>query len=349
MSDAASPTSADVLKSLKLLRSGSADERRQAIEVLSHVTDDPRVLQVFDYLYQTDPDPGVREAIWQVLSRRGPSVPAPSPRTGHRTPRTPTPGVTFLLNPANRALVRQHMSRGAAPAPRGSRALSLLMGVLLLAAGFLGGLAAPAWNDWFRLRQDGVATQADIIGLSAPVAPGSGGTHTVAYRFRLSPANENADAPEFFGEQRISADLHAWLAATRPSTVSILYLRDDPTRSRLDAETPDDTRRERLAILAGGAAAIALLVGVLNWIVRLPGRGTLRGRLLRGQIIAAQTRLEPDGRRRLTVRFRFLSPARRPITSEASRLRSDLLPGDLPEPGTPVLIEYHSDRQFRLL
>ena len=349
MSDAASPTSADVLKSLKLLRSGNADERRQAIEVLSHVTDDSRVLQVFDYLYQTDPDPGVREAIWQVLSRRGPSVPAPSPRTGRQTPRTPTPGAAFLLNPANRARVRQHLSQGAAPAPRGSRALSLLMGLLLLITGFLSGLAAPAWIDWFRLRQNGIVTQADILGLSAPVAPETGGAHTIAYRFRVPPASENENAPEFFGEQQISADLHAWLAETRPPAVSIVYLRDDPTRSRLNTETPDDTRRERLAILAGGAATIALLVGVLNWIVRLPGRGALRGRLLRGQVIAAQTRLEPDGQRRLTVRFRFLSPARRPITSEASRLRSDLLPGDLPEPGTPVLIEYHSDRQFRLL
>ena len=353
MSEARPPKPGDVLKSLELLRSEDPAERRRGVTGLSGVTDDPRVVQVFEHLYRKDPDPAVREAIWRALSRQGPSVPAPAPAErppARSRPTTGPPRPTFLLNPAHRAVVRRTLSESLTPVRRGSRLLDALFVLALLAAAFLWGLAAPAWVEWFRLREDGLRTEAAIAGLSTPVDPAASDPQMVAYRFRLpsAPGADDDGASEYFGEQRISADLHRWLADAPSPALTVTYLPDDPTVSRLEIDSPDDTRRERLAILAGGATVVALLIGMIAWIARLPSRGVLRGRLLRGQVVAAQLRPGDNGSQRLTVRFRFRSPGGRVLTSEATRAQSTpALPA--PSPGAPALIEYHSDRRFRLL
>ncbi|MCZ2096526.1 MAG: hypothetical protein LC121_09720 [Anaerolineae bacterium] len=352
MTPADSLQSDDTLRSLRLLRSTDPADRQRGIEGLAHVADDPRVIQVFEYLYEKDPDPGVREAVWRVLNRQGPSVPAPTP--AERAPaargraRSSAPRSVFLLNPAHRSLVRRYLTEGPAPSPRGSRLIGAIVGALLLIAGFLAGLAAPAWYDWYRLREDGARADAAITGLIAPLDPAAEAPYAAAYRFRI-PGAPNNDAPSFFGEQRVSAGLHRWLAEARPQTLPVIYLPDDPSVSRLDIASPDDTRRERLAVLAAGAVTVALLVSVIGWIARLPSKDALRGRLVRGQVVAAQTVAGKSNGQRLAVRFRFRSPTGRVITSEATRARGDLRSGVVPPPGTPVMIEYHSDRRFRLL
>jgi len=344
--------SADTLHSLQLLRSADPADRQRGIEGLIHVAGDPRVLQVFEYLYEKDPDPDVRDAVWRVLSQQGPSVPAPAPAEraapARRRTKAPAPRRAFLLNPANRVLAGRYLTEGPTPARRGSRLIGAIVGALLLAAGFLAGLAAPAWYDWYRLREDGARAEAAITGLIAPLDPDADAPYAAAYQFRVSDA-PGSDAPDFFGEQRISADLHRWLAEARSQTLPVVYLPADPSVSRLDIVSPDDTRRERLAVLAGGAIVIALLVSLIDWIAQLPNKGALRGRLVRGQIVAAQSVTSKKNGPRLTVRFRFRSPKGRVITSEATRARSDLRSSAVPSPGTPVMIEYHSDRRFRLL
>lgn len=353
MSEARPPKPGEILKSLHMLRSEDPAERQRGIAGLSNVTDDPRVVQVFEHLYRKDPDPAVREAIWRALSRQGPSVPAPTPAdstSARSRPKARSSAPTFLLNPANRVVVRRTLSESLTPLRRGSRLLDTLFVLALIAAGFLCGLAAPAWYEWFRLREDGAQAEAAITGLSTPLDPAGSEPQMVAYRFGIpgAPGADADETPQYFGEQRISADLHRWLADAQSLTLPVTYLPGDPTVSRLEIDSPDDTRRERLAILAGGMTVVALLIGVTAWIARLPSRGVLRGRLLRGQIVAAQTQPGRDGAQRMTVRFRFRSPGGRVITSEATRAIGKLaLPA--PPPGTPVLIEYHSDRRFRLL
>ncbi|NLE50437.1 MAG: HEAT repeat domain-containing protein [Chloroflexi bacterium] len=351
MSEARPPKPGDILKSLQLLRSDDPAKRQRGIDGLSDVTDDPRVVQVFEHLYQSDPDPAVREAVWRVLSRQGPSVPAPAPAESapaRSRPKSSAPGATFLLNQANRPLVRSTLRESLTPVQRGSRLLHALFMLALIAAGFLWGLAAPTWYDWFRLREEGVQAEAAITSLSTPVDSAADKPQTVAYLFPVTGDADDNDAPQYFGEQRISADLHRWLADADTPTLPVIYLPDDPSVSRLEIDSPDDTRRERLAIIAGGATVVALLIGVITWIARLPSRGVLRGRLLRGQVVAAQASPGKDGSQRLTVRFRFRSPGGRVLTSEATRILSGLSLVT-PPPGTPVLIEYHSERRFRLL
>lgn len=352
MTPADSLQSDDTLRSLQLLRSTDPAERQRGIEGLAHVADDPRVLQVFEYLYEKDSDPGVREAVWRVLNRQGPSVPAPTPAerapAARRRVRSIAPRSVFLLTPAHRSLIRRYLTEGPAPAPRGSRLIGAIVGILLLAAGFLAGLAAPAWYDWYRLREDGARADAAITGLTAPLNPAAEAPYTAAYQFHI-PGASDSDAPSFFGEQRVSASLHRWLAEARPQTLPVIYLPDDPSVSRLDIASPDDARRERLAILAAGAVTIALLVSAIGWIARLPSKDALRGRLVRGQVVAARAIAGRKGGQQLVVRFRFRSPAGRVITSETVRARDNLRSGIVPPPGTPVMVEYHSDRRFRLL
>jgi len=344
--------SSQMLSRLQLLRSEDPADRQRGVEALAPVAGDPRVQQVFEYLYEKDPDPGVREAVWAALVRQGPSVPAPTPapkRGPSRVRRKSTARrSTFLLDPANRARVRRHLSEGAAPARRSGSALGLLVALLLAGAGFLWGLAAPAWYDWYRLREDGAHTEATLTGLSAPLDTSENAPVTVFYRF--SPAGEADDeAPVYFGKQRIDADLYRWLSQAGVMSQPVIYLPADPAVSRLDIDTWEDTRREQLAIAAGGISVIALLVSLMGWITRLPSRGGLQGKLLQGQVVAAKAQVASDKNRRVTVRFRFRAPNGRVITSEATRVRGDLSPATLPPPGTPVLVEYHSVRRFRLL
>ena len=149
-------------------------------------------------------------------------------------------------------------------------------------------------------------------------------------------------------EQRITPDLYAWMADAGTLTLPVIYLPADPSVSRLDLASPDDTQREQRAILAGGVTVIALLLGVVAWIVRLPNRGLLRGKLLRGQVVAAQRKPYPMGNQRVTVRFR--PHAKRPHDHQRSDAHAKQSPSiPVPLPGAPVLIEYHSDRHFRLL
>jgi hypothetical protein len=149
MSETKTSTSTDLLRSLRLIRSAAPDDRRTGIAVLSAVSDDPRVIQVFEHLYETDPDPSVREAAWRALRRTGPSVPAPGPALAAPSGRNPGPAARprtasapvsrpsagralFLLNPANAAFVAREIKRIDSQKKRGRTALWLAVIVLLV-------------------------------------------------------------------------------------------------------------------------------------------------------------------------------------------------------------------------
>ncbi len=98
MGELTAPNTVDVLRSLRLLRSDDPVERTRGISILSTLLDDPRVLQVFEYLYQHDPDPGVRELAWRAINRQGPSVPMPTVTPRAMRSRTgAAPDANFIL------------------------------------------------------------------------------------------------------------------------------------------------------------------------------------------------------------------------------------------------------------
>ncbi|NDJ76174.1 MAG: DUF3592 domain-containing protein [Chloroflexi bacterium] len=332
----------DVLRSLRLLRSHDAEDRKRGITLLSSSLDDPRVAQVFEYLHQHDPDPGVRALAWQALNPHGPAIPAPGPPlalppepTGPQpTPvppierADPPPAAPFLMNPAHaRWIARQRSSSG-----RWRRMVLWLTGLLLLVAGVLWGLVLPDWVTWYRLRQDGMTVNGTLSDLQD-----GGDSYFARYHFYTS---DSADLP-FPGEQRVDREAFETLVEGDP--VEVTYLPDNPDVSRLAWENPEDARRDRQTIVAGGTTGAVLLLLLTNRFQR----GSRR--LLRGEIVSCEG--HTDQRQRVNVRLqcRFRTPFGQVHTVQASQVRADLTLDTLPAAGTPVIVEYHHDRAFRVL
>lgn len=349
-----SPT--DLLHSLQLIRSDDPADRRRGIAGLSTLVDDPRVVQVFEHLYENDSDPGVRDAAWRAINRAGPSIPAPGPAASANPPapaprradrpvkraaaparpapttRAASSASLFLLEQSNARLVARHLRRSNS-SPRGGRVIAALAGLLLLFIGVLGGLVLPDWITWVRLRQGGVAVQGEVVEVQA-----HGNNYSALYRFRV------AEGDFYTGEQPIEAQDR--LAENSP--VQVLYLPDDPAISRLEDEpNPDDARRDRfttgLALLVVGLVILAALTGVRRgWTAR-------RKCVIRGQVVSCSGYRDGDGDYNLKLRYRFRSPSGQRITGQISQIRNDLTGADLPGPGTPVAVYYRSERSHLLL
>jgi hypothetical protein len=116
MSATQTPSSADLLRSLRLIRSAAPDDRKRGIALLSKVPDDPRVMQVLERLYQDDPDPSVRDIAWQALQLLDPSAVAPDAASAATAPR----------RPSGTAVPRQSSGRRGVPRQSSGRAVFLL-------------------------------------------------------------------------------------------------------------------------------------------------------------------------------------------------------------------------------
>jgi hypothetical protein len=360
-----------VLRSLRLLRSTDPGDRARGIHVLSGVRDDPRVAQVFEHLYESDPDPGVREAAWRALNQSAPSIPSPvpaappgpvspnpapeaavlpatapfrlapaearasPPSADKRRPVRANETALFLLNPANAPVVAKEMKR-MAKKRKGGRAAFGLAGFLLALAGILGGLALPDWYDWYRFHQDGVTVVGTLTGLEA-----RGDRYYALYTFEIAPGGTPT---AFDAEQRITEFEYEQLDLDTP--VDVTYLPDAPDTSRIDAESPIDVRRNYLGLAALGVLAAAALFVALG----LARRAGLRGRhLLRGQVVECVGRLDDDGDFKIRLRYRFRTPSGRVLTGQIRQIRNDLKRAPLPAPGAPVAVYYRNERSYKLL
>ena len=342
MTTGEAPTSTDILRSLRLLRSENAEERKRAIRVLSTMVDDPRVLQVFEYLYQMDPDPGVRDLTWQAISRAGPSIPAPGPgdnpgRSHRAWPRRENHAgtTTFLLNPTNGTFVARDARRQARQ-PGSGRIALWLAGVLLLVTSVVWALTVPDWITWYRLREDGVEITGTINDLQV-----RDGDHFVLYRFEPGQAGVI-----FTGEQRVSETTYT--SITDDMLPVVIYFPDDPTISRLDVPSPEDTTRDRLTIIAAGLTSLLVLLVIVSLVQRLTGPDRDK-QVIRGQVVTCTGYVDEDGDYNLKLRYRFVSPSGQTITAQTAQIRNDLRNKALPPPGTPVAVYYLSDRSYLLL
>jgi hypothetical protein len=336
MTNLDTPDATEVLRSLRLVRSSDPEERKRGVAVLSTLLDDPRVLQVFEYLYEKDPDPGVRDLAWRAINQRGPSIPAPA-SNNHRTP---SPAF-FLLNPANVGFVAKEMRKLTQQKRTGGLTAFALAGVLLLVAGLFWGLVLPDWSTWYRLRQDGVTIRGEVDELRA-----SGDNYYVFYRFFTSAHDTETDVP-YPGQQCVSKSDFDALSEGDP--VVVTYLSDDPTVSRLDQANPDDFTRNWQTGVAGGATMLLVVLLAVGSVQRQRPARARGKRLIRGQIVACNGTMDDDGDFILKVRYRFRTPTGRTLTSQTSQIRNDLKMATLPPAGTPVAVYYRSDRSFVLL
>jgi hypothetical protein len=346
------PDTGEILRSLRLLRSPSAEERKQGIEILSGLADDPRVLQVFEYLYQIDPDPEVRDMAWQAIIWQGPSVPAPGPEPEERGERLAAARANgnerrlFLMNPSNARLVAEHTRRAAAASQKRGRVPAFIATVLLFIAGIFWGLVLPDWRTWYQFDQEAVTTQGEIIALEIREQVPDDARYVVYYHFATGSAEEEVF---FSGEQRVSPDFYEAQAEDTP--VDVTYLPDDPDQSRLDDHhNPAVERRNDRTIAAGGLTFIFLLLFVLSAIQRRRPEQAVRGKhLIRGDVVSSTGLKDDDGDFNVKLRYSFQSPNGQIITDQTSQIRNDLSKTSLPAPGTPVAVYYQNDHSYRLL
>ncbi|MBN1202593.1 MAG: HEAT repeat domain-containing protein [Anaerolineae bacterium] len=162
------------LDSLRLLRSDDPAERKRGIADLRGLSDDPRVLDLLDDLYHTDPDPEVREMAGQAIEWFMPDVPAPGPELAARgnaliaaskrtqvaqapqaralasppaAARTVRMRRMFLLTPGNAKFVARRVSElSVAKRSRGREAF-FVAGIVLLVVAVLGLLVLPNWIE----------------------------------------------------------------------------------------------------------------------------------------------------------------------------------------------------------
>jgi hypothetical protein len=280
MSETQTHSSTDLLRSLRLVRSPQPDDRQRGIAVLSTVRDDPRVTRALEHLYQTDPDPGVREAARRALLSIDPSVPVLSSAPARVPASIPAP-----------APVQSDSDHEAAAAPPKPRRASI-----------------PRQSSGRAL-------------------------------FLLNPSNAAFVAREMkrMERQKKHGRIPLWLAVIALLGAGMMWA------FILDAKNPDDHLIITAAALSG--AVIALLI--LGTIRR---RGGLRNRrVLRGQIVECNGRLDDDGDFKIMLHYRFRTPADRELTGQVRQIRNDLRQKPLPRPGTPVAVFYRSARSHWLL
>lgn len=359
MTEAGSPPSSELLRSLQLLRSADPEDRKRAIRFLSTVQDDPRVLQVLEHLYEQDPDPSVRQLAWRAIQLTDPSVPAPMQRPTAPTPApvtaprsapvaapTPAPRTRgarehwawrepFLLNPSNAPLVEQERERRARRRKTG-RWTFLAGAVLLLLMAVMWGVLVPYWARWFSYWQDGVSIQGVVEERSQPAEN--------VYRLRVRyPLNEI----EYVAEQRVTRAEFERLVEGSP--VTVIVRPDDPAEPWLRARSPEGWLRNWLTALVAALTLLALLL-MLSAIRRR--RRALRieaPAILTGQLIACEGVMDEDGDYKVRVSFRFRSPSGQTLTGQARQIRNDLRSRPLPPVGAPVAVYYRHDRSYRLL
>lgn len=331
------PDTDEILHSLNLLRSTDAEARKQGIEILSGLADDPRVLQVFEYLYQIDPDPEVRDMAWQAILWRGPSVPAPGPEVSTlgktKTGKNEGNHRLFLMNPSNNKLVANQSRRAAQNRGRIPAALAI---ILLFVAGIFWGLVIPGWLEWYKFRQEGVTTQGEVLGLEAR----SGDRYIAYYRFATGEIEEETF---YSGEQPVSREFYNSLAEDTP--IDVIYLPDDPNQSRLDDDqSPADQQRYRFTYAAAGCLVVIGLLLTLRTIQRRPNK-----HIIRGQVVSSTGHKDTDGDFNIKLRYRFQSPGGRTVVDQTSHIRNDLDKSSLPRPGTPIVVYYQNEQTYRLL
>lgn len=340
-------TSQDEIKqTLRLLRSDDPQQRMKGIGRLAALHDDPRMSQVFEHLYETDPDPRVRRAAWHALYQNGPSVPAPRPAPEPAQPppvsHSPAPrkradGV-FLLDSANKALIARIQRQKTRRRRNGRLPLTIAVALVALAA-VLWVQVWPDLLDWFHLRQSGITVEGTVTALHR-----DSGRYRVAYRF--DTAHDLATVAQS-GAQSVTGDAYNRMQVD--DRVSVTYWPDDPAVSQIDTANPEHIQRDRQTLAAMALGVIALLFASLGLVWQQAGRRPAP-RIVPGRIVACQGRVDADGDYKLAVRYRFTSPASgKPVTGQQRQIRNDLRKSALPEAGTPVAVAYRSDRQHRLM
>jgi hypothetical protein len=231
------------------------------------------------------------------------------------------PARPFLFDPLNDCFLEEPRSRRLPGVfHRGDR----LSWVIALAVGaVLVGWALYRWHVTGLLAPpDGVADQARLV----QVWRGDDDDAESYVKFEYAPS----DGLVLQGEDSVPRTVAARLRPGDP--IPICYASSKPTLSRASTNCKDQPLTETLlAVLwAAGCAVVILKDACLR-----------RGRLVRGEIVAAST-YEDEGHRVAKIQYRFATPGGRSVKG-AIRLRRhdfDADPSNIPQAGAPLVVQY---------
>lgn len=271
-------------------------------------------------------------------------APAPPRRFGSNVPYPPFPSSIVVLNKNNQAYVY-------------GRALHLnfrssLKGFATLAL-VLFGLAIFVAIQWLRdtnndkqLDQFGVQTQAEVTDGSASTHKGST-SYNVTYKFDAPLPDGSGKTSTFQKNQSVDKSTYDLLSVG--STVTIKYLKNDPTISEIPNQGVVGGQRVGELIVAAGLLFFSLFIVWLlysDW--RLNKLLEREGYLVEGRI--ESTRLIKS-RKKLTlaVQYSFVNPQGQRVRKEQKIGYGKYQKNLNLAPGVPVGLIYYDNRRFKVM
>ena len=237
----------------------------------------------------------------------------------------------FLLNPRNRRALEGDRRPFASETLPPVFMMLFMVPFVLIGVGFV---AYTIYQGYQRVRfaNSGVDVRGAVTRLwDHKSYDDSDPTFYVAYEYGLDPSDDKTNT----GESTIDEGTYTTLKNGDP--ISVRYLKTDPKRSRIPGQGQS----------LGGILLFTvfwnLIVGTMSWILTkmiLRQRRLRRGRLVSGEVIGATVKSDSDGDCRFTLHYRFTSPEGRELTASADCIRNDLKGETLPQPGTPLVVQY---------
>jgi hypothetical protein len=248
----------------------------------------------------------------------------------------------FVLDQRNRDYVL-----GAGPRPKTSGSamvfglafVSIFVGVGL----FILATAGYEWYDSYRFGTAAVAGDAKVEGTSVSTDSDGDDTYYVSYSYAVTV---NGDPAAHIGQASIGAEEYGRL--NPGDRLAIVYLRDEPGRSRLA-----NVGAVRPLFLTGFGLIWTALSGFM---FAGMGMALQRQRLVeqRGQLVPAMitdyaTRVDSDDDLIVSVTYEFYSPAGRRLSGSTQRVRNDLKGQPAPALPCPGAVLYVDERIHSLL
>jgi hypothetical protein len=196
------------------------------------------------------------------------------------------------------------------------------------------------WQTLQQFQTTGVDTQAQIVERY------SGNFRGIKnYFFRVRFENNG-----HIYENRVEVNVVQYTRYQVGEEIPLRYLPTDPNVLSIEWNGTQDTSFQRILTgftLVWNGTLIAFLLFIL-WEYRMLLRLTLGGRLLTGEIIVASGCVDEHANYKVTIQYKFRSPAGVMLKGQASQTRGDLQKG-LPRRGAPVAVYYRDDRTYMVL
>ncbi len=414
------PDPFEVLRQIRALNHDDPKVRGRAIQFLSHMSGDEKVIDLLALQAEQDPDPRVRQYAAQTVAQMrtaplpgdpfAPDIPAepapaaPPPTAKPSARRAPKPAVAawsctfcgtdditapncpncgaereaakgspikslenggitgvpplagsikgprwqwvddppFLLVNNNRNFLIGKTKRLAGS--RGHGACMLLLAVLFigLMLAFVG-IALPNWNAMKDLDSSGIEATGIVSARRVIVDDEGSDTYKLTYRYWVPNTEE-------WYSREVTIKQNTYHRHTEGTEIAIRYLPSDPANSTLAGDSTERESRLMMAILSVVGLVVLAITGLV--IMELKNREdklVSEGRVLRGEVISAESWEDSDDDYNIKIKYRFATPTGKQIIKTVNKCDNSLRKESLPRHGSALAIIYRTDKHFRVL